>query len=158
MTRRTLIKLIACASIFKGVWDLGTFVYPFLFLPSPVAIKVSSFVGGVLAVFAGVSLFELSEAGRKFFIFLSSVTAAISASVGLWLFATWKDGSSGSTILFFEEVIFKSESRFVSTGIIAIFAVIPTLIIIFLSQRKTKEIFTREIITKPDSKASTESM
>ena len=153
MTRKLFVKLIACLSITKGIWDIGTFLYPFFLFPSPIAIKVFPFVGGTLEIFAGISLFELSEAGRKFFLFLLYVSAAISAFLSFWTFFFWKDGSA-SSVYFFDEVIFQSENRFLSTGITVMFFVIPSLIIFFLSHRKTKELFTEEMIDTADPKTS----
>lgn len=151
MTRKMIVKLIACLIVSKGIWDIGTFIYPFFFLPAPVPIKVFPFVGGVLEIFAGTSLFELSEAGRKFSLFVSYVTTIPSALFWSLMFFSWKDGYA-STINFFGEAIFKSENRFLSAGIAAVFLVIPISIIFFLSQKKTKELFTKDTISSIELK------
>lgn len=155
MTRKMMVKLIAYLIIAKGIWDIGTFIYPLFFLPAPVPIRVFPFVGGVLEIFAGMNLFGLSEAGRKFSLFLSYVSAIPSTFFIFLLFFSWKDGYA-STLNFFGEAIFKSENRFLSAGISAVFLVIPISIIIFLSQKKTKELFVKDVISSIDSNTPSE--
>jgi hypothetical protein len=153
MTRKMMVKLIACLTIAKGIWDIGTFIYPFFFLPEPVPIKVYSFLGGVLEIFAGMSLFDLSEAGRKFFLFVAYISTIPSAFFSTLILSSWKD-SYASSINFWGKFSFESENRFLTAGILAVFFLIPVLVIIFLSQQKTKELFSKEMISMIDSTTS----
>ena len=143
MTRTLLVRLIASACMAKGLWDLGDGLLPFFSLPAPITVKVLPLVGGIWEIYAGIYLFRLSETGRKLTVALSSIVMAISALVIFWTLFFWTDGYA-LTLYFLDEIMFKTEDRFVSAGIDFVFFAIPSLITLFLSQDKTKQLFARE--------------
>ena len=150
MTRKLLVKIIAILCIAKGLWDLGRCLYSIFFLPPPFSIEITSLVGGILELSAGINLFSLHEPGRKLLLALSYVFVAIMTLVILWTLFFWKDGYV-SAIYYFDEKIFTSENRFISAGIDFISLTIPLFMIFFLSQEKTKTLFADNAISNADS-------
>jgi hypothetical protein len=156
MTRTLLVRLIASAYIAKGLWDLGNFLSPFFSSPTSIPVEVFSLVGGIWEIYAGIYLFRIDETGRKLTVALSSIGMAVFAVVIFWALFFWADGYA-LTLNFLDEIIFKTEDRFVSAGIGFLFFAFPLFTILFLSQDKTRVLFAHEVVSNGDSKTPVES-
>jgi hypothetical protein len=138
MTRRRLVGVIAL--VYMGMGFLN-FFSSLLTTVSPAGlfvIRVFPLVGGALAFYAGLSMFSLSEFGRKLVILLLVIRVAINTVLLWWL---PKNGAWLGVENRLGEIIYTIESPYAYPGFLLVLIVVSLLTIIFLSHKETKEIF-----------------
>lgn len=91
-------------------------------------------------------MFRLDEFGRKLVVLLSSVRVVINALLILQL---PKDGASLGVQNRLGEIIHRIESPYAYPGFLWGWIAVALLVILFLSQKETKEIFAFEVTKDP---------
>jgi hypothetical protein len=147
MTRKKLVTTLSIIYIINGLWDIGIFLYQ-ASLPSGPIIEITSFVGTVLAFYLGFQLLQRREFGRKIAIFLLYVDMAIYAVlffVSLYDIQTTKGKFIVAGLSFRDKLIYPIGNPYVVPGSWLVLTLITLLIIVFLSQAKTRQLFTPKI-------------
>lgn len=138
MTRKTLVGVISLIYMVMGFSNFFSSLLPTVSPSGSFTIKVVPLVGGALVGYAGLTMFRLSEFGRKFVVLLLSTRVVINTALLLRL----PLGGAGLGIEnCLGELIDKVQSPYAYQVFLLALIVIGSLTIIFLSQRETKEIF-----------------
>src|SRR5688572_16323728 len=139
MTRNFLVAAIALIYMVLGLLSFCNSWTPSsseLFVINPF-----SLVGGLLALYAGFAMFRLNEFGRKLVVILLSIRVIINLLLVLRVLQA--DAGLGVENRF-GELIYQIESPYAFQGFLLVWSVIALLMIVFLSQKETKEIFVPE--------------
>jgi hypothetical protein len=143
MTRKILVAAIALIYMVLGLLSFCN-----SWTPSSSELFVISlfpFVGGVLAIYAGLAMFRVSEFGRKLVVILLSLRVVINILLLLgWL----KEGAGLAIKNSIGEIIYRIESPYAYQGFVLVWIIVGLLTILFLSQRETKAIFVSETINE----------
>ena len=133
MTRKTVIRTIATIFIASGLWHIGVFFWSF-----QKAISLNDIILGILLFRAGVSLYELSEFGRK----LAFVLLLILVTLNILIVALSLTQEHFSfTVRFFGASLLHSENGCLLI-LMQLSWLLPALFaLVFLLQRETKDIF-----------------
>jgi hypothetical protein len=155
MTRKLLVKIIASLYMTQGLWDIGVFLAPIFAFPNPINLNWFIIFVGIVEFRAGINLFKLNEFGRKFVIFLLYLRIAYNSFFTIWAFFQ-KDFSF--VIGYFNKPFFTSNSVWTWAVTLIIWLLIALGTILFLSQRKTKMIFSSDTASEESSRLITESI
>ncbi len=157
MRRKLLVKIIASFFILQGVSDIVSFFMPFFTSQQPVILN--EIVSGILKLWAGVYLFQLSEFGRKLAIIILFFHAAWGVINGVIsvVFPLF-DSRFGtvSWISIHNERIFESHNPYVRTIFLSVFLLISLGTILFLNQKKTRALFVSKTVNTEDDRPISE--
>ena len=155
MTRKFFIKIIASLYMAQGLWVVGTFFLPIFTSQKPHSLNPVVILAGALGIWASIYLFQLSEFGRKYVIFLLSLRIAYNGFFIVW--ALFQNDFSFA-LNFFSKPIFEFKSVYPFVLTLFIWLIIALGTIIFLSQKQTKVIFMSERTNTASSKPPSESV
>jgi hypothetical protein len=145
MTRRTLVAAIALIYMILGLVNFCYSWSPRSSSPELFVFSLFPLVGGALAIYAGLAMFRLSEFGRKLVVILLSIR------VGINVWTMWRsipyleNGARFGIMNDLGEIVYRAESPYAYQGFLLVWLILALLVIIFLSQRETKEIFVPEV-------------
>jgi hypothetical protein len=145
MSRKILVTVISIIYMVLGLWSFANSLFPTSFSSGFFVINLFPLVGGALAFYAGLAMFRLSEFGRKFVVVLLCIRVVINA----WLLFYVKHGA-WLGLNYLGEQIYRIENRYAYPGFILVWIVMGLLTITFLSQRKTRKLFTPETTDNVD--------
>lgn len=143
MNRKFGVKAIAIFFMASGIMYLGMFFLPFFDKASDKSLNLVYLVYTSFLLQAGWWLFNLKDMGRNLVIFLLSLRAIANSVVLGWFFL--QDKSDFSVVVnFLGKPFFNSEDplSFVSIEVIWFFIVVA--MIMFLSQKETRQIFSSD--------------
>ncbi len=154
MTRKKLVTALSIFYIINGLWNIGVFLYQSSGSSKSVYLDLSPLISGVLALYVGFQLLQLHESGRKFAIGLSYVRIAINLYFMIWFFFHL-EGVVSTGLYFLHREIYRIDNPYVSEVYLFASILVTLLIVVFLSQGKTKNLFRS--VTFNDSNATVES-
>jgi hypothetical protein len=102
---------------------------------------MASTVGGAIATYAGFAMFRLNEFGRKLVVLLLSIRVVMNI---LLILRVIQNGPGLGIQDRFGEIVYRIDSPFAFQGFLLLWIFIAVLMIIFLSQNKTRAIFAPE--------------
>jgi hypothetical protein len=139
MTRKILVSVIALIYMILGFmtfcnsWGISS--------SGALILRWLALVGGALATYAGFAMFRLNEFGRKLVVLLLSIRVVINI---LLILRVLQNGPGLGIDDRFGEIVYRIDSPFVFQGFLLLWSLIAVLMIIFLSQNKTRAIFAPE--------------
>ena len=130
LRRKIEVRAMAVIFLYLGVWYLWLFFSPFFVVSrdktlNPVLLIYTSFL-----LTAGINLFRLKQSGRDLTLTLLSIRAIINVFLLLWLLVQKLDNHNQSVAA--------------STITVSAWLFVVILMIVFLLQRETKEVFSIE--------------
>jgi|WetSurMetagenome_2_1015567.scaffolds.fasta_scaffold1085362_1 hypothetical protein len=140
MTRSKLVTTLSILYLLGGVWDLFIFLYQSSSSSRPVYLDITRLVGGILALYIGFQLLQMHEIGRKFAIGLSCFNIAISLYFMIW-FLSHREGVVRTGFYFLKKEIYHIDNPYASEAYLFAVILVALLVIVFLSQGKTKKLF-----------------
>ena len=155
MTRKLIIKVVACLYIAQGLWDIGGFFLPIFLGTRPLTLNLFAILIGAVSLWSGIYLFRLDEFGRKFAIGLLSLRISYNALFIIW--ALFQSDFS-FVVIYFGKPLFVSESPYTFAVSLGVWILIAVAIILFLLQRETKMIFLPENVNEESSEAFVKTM
>jgi hypothetical protein len=141
MTRKRLVSILSIIYIVTGVWDLGIFLSRLVSSSRSIELDLAPLIVGTLALYIGFYLFRFDEFGRKLAIFLLYIRVAINAAFMVWA-ASQQEEVVGSSLYFLQEQIYHIENPVAFQVFLAVWIMIAILVIVFLSHKGTKELFS----------------
>ena len=154
MTRRKLISALSALYIIGGLWDVIIFLYLASVTAGFIKLDLMRLIGAILALYIGFLLLKLNEVGRKFAVVFLYVRVAINLYFIVWSLSH-KEGVVSSGLYFLDKEIAQIANPYASEIFLALWIAVALLIVVFLSQRETKNIFMP--ITPNDSGVIVES-
>jgi len=143
MIRKILVAVISLVYMIFGFLNFYNSLTSALFSSGLFTIKIFPLISGILAFYAGLSMFRLNEFGRKLVVILltARVFINIMSILQFPLGDTWLGIENR-----FGEIIHKFESPYAFQIFLLAWITVALLIIIFLSQKETKDIFAPQEI------------
>lgn len=142
MTRKTIIVVIALLYMVLGILNLYNALVSALFSSGLFVVQLVPLAGGALAFYAGLSMFRQNEFGRKLVVLLLSIRVMINV---LFIFRLPQEGAWLGIANRLGEIVYRVESPSAYLGFLVVWIAIALLIIVFLLQRETKQVFVFEI-------------
>ena len=137
MTRRIFVAAIALIYMVLGLLNFYNSLFPTLSSSGLFLLRPFSLVGSALAFYAGLTMFRFNEFGRKLIVILLALRIGMNA----WLLFGWSKGDGLAVENRLGEIIYRIESPYAFPGFFVGWILIGLVMIIFLSQKETKEIF-----------------
>ena len=146
MTRRKLVTVLSIIYIVIGFGDVCYFLY-LASLPSGAIFDITAVIHGILTFYIGFQLLQLHEFGRKLAIGLAYVQVVIYVLVSfssLYEILSTKKAVVVAGIAFRDKLIYPIGNPYFVPGFWLSVTIILLFIIVFLSQVKTKQLFTSQ--------------
>jgi len=161
MTRKLLVRILACYFILLGLGDIVEFFLPLFTSQQPMILN--EIVSGILTFWAGIYLFQLSEFGRKFAIIILFFNAAWGVIIGvIGLVFPFFDNKYGIAFRIrystHSEPIFESHDPYVGAISLSVLLLIVLGIILFLNHKKTRALFASKTVNAEDNRPISESI
>jgi hypothetical protein len=143
--RKITIRAIAVVFIFLGVKYLVDFLSPFFVTSADKSLNLTYLVYSSFLYYAGFNLYKLKDSGRNLTLALLSIRLITNLAFSTWvLFIFLKGESFRIDINFLNKNYPFAEYRIEFAVIMLIWSFIVLLMIAFLLQKKSKEIFSPE--------------
>jgi len=143
MKRKIAVKAIAIIFMSLGIWYLGLFFLPFFDINSDKNLNLVYLIYTSFLLQAGWGLFKLKESGRSLVLFLLALRAITNLVVLTWVLF-FKEDKSSLIINFLGKPFFNSENLLMFAMILLAWLFVVLLMMAFLLQRETGEIFSPE--------------
>jgi hypothetical protein len=151
MKRKIVLRAIAIIFMALGLWYLGLFFWPLIDVTADKNLNPVYLVFTAFLFQSGFDLFRLKESGRKLVLFLLSIRAIVNLSLLAWSLFPQSDNFS-FFIIFLGKPFLNSENLSLFVVIILAWVLVVLLMMAFLLQRETREIFVskaNEIASEP---------
>ena len=143
MKRKSAVKAIAILFIALGIWYLGSFLLPFFVTDSDQNMNLSYLIYTAFLFHAGFDLYRLKESGRNLAIVLFSIRIITNLVLTIWLLS--QNGEPFQVFLkFLGKPFLVTDNRFTFVMIMLSWCLIVLLMMAFLLQKKTKELFSTD--------------